>query len=179
MPRRGEAVMVSVTSGGTCALTRSSTSSVGSTSYRGACSKPISPWRVVWSVRPMRPSSRAWAPGPERTRPLTTSPSMSHYTALSRSAQRRLAMPGHQQDHVAIERRAPAAGFEAGDRDVACQLSVQAGQLSWLDGLSRICRSVMVDHRAGDGEKTVACLEELDRASLAWPVDDGAGGHLP
>src|SRR5712692_7001429 len=154
------------------------------------------PWRLVSSVNPMRPSSRAGAPELERTRPLTTLPSMSHYTVLSRHAQRNpphlvgrwarrrrgpegmpeitsaARRPADRKDHVAVEGCASPARIEAGDGHIARQLAMKGRHLLRFDRARGIGGAIVVDHRARDGKEAVTGVEQLDQARLARPVDE-------
>src|SRR5713226_10677498 len=104
---------------------------------------------------------------------------MSHYTALSRSAQRSSGAPTDWQDHVAVERRAIPAGVEAGDGHIARQLAMQRCQLLRLDRAPGVGGAIVIDHRAGDGQETISGVEQLNDARLAWPVDQRRSRHLP
>src|SRR5260370_22967829 len=119
------------------------------------------PWRLVSSVSPMRPSSRAGAPELERTRPLTTfALDVALYgTVASRAT--RSGWPAHGQDHVAVERRACAAGVKAGDAHVAGQLAMQRRQLVRLDGAGRGRGANLGDHPAGQGPESIPRVEPL------------------
>src|SRR5258708_3000367 len=109
------------------------------------------PWRLVSSVSPMRPSSRAGAAELERTRPLTTfALDVALYGTVASRATRSNG-PAYEQDHVAVERRAVPAGLEAGDGHIARQLAMQRRQLFRLDGARGVRGTIVIDHRAGDG----------------------------
>src|SRR5579872_2024236 len=152
MPRRGEAVTVIVTSRGTCASTRPSTSSVGRTSYRGDRRNAATP----------RP---AGAPSDLSTCPPCA---VAFYATVARYATRSEG-GGQEQDGVAVGRGAGPPRIEVAERHVSGELPVQPGKPL----------SVVVQHRAGDSQKTLAAAEELDEPGLARPVHERGRGHLP
>src|SRR5215471_17723823 len=123
MPRRGDEVMVMVTSVGTVLETRSKASSVGRTSYRGC----------------RRNRARASLESPSRRRRdglavAITIPLLSHYTPLSRTAQQlalAVKVKGRRQDqdHVPVGWRARPRRHDACYRVVEGELAMQAGHL--------------------------------------------------
>ena len=92
-----------------------------------------------------------------------------HATIRALCATPPLERQGEQQNDVAVEWRARAAGVEARGRNVARELAMQVGQP----------QPVVVQHRAGDRQEAVSRPEKLDQARLARPIDQRAGRHLP
>src|ERR1700730_6542927 len=188
MPRRGEAVMVIVTSRGTLARTRSSMPSVGRTSYLGAPRKAIRAFLPASSIRPsLREAASAMVTTP-------ASPPTPHETCrrrtiwYCRAPRNGRPVSGMQagggkrrsqgKDHVPVERCAGPRGGEPDEGCVPGQLAVQTREIECFP-IARLNRPVMVHHRAPDRQHAVAGVDYLDHASLAGPVHQRRGGDLP
>src|SRR6266849_908761 len=128
------------------------------------------PWRLVSSLSPMRPSSRA--------EPLTTfSLDVALYgtVALCATTSRGAELAGSRSG------RAGSPPFRNRIRRWGrCPPAPDGGrERSGLDRAAGVGRTIVVDHRARDRQQVVAGLEDLDDASLTRPLADRARRHLP
>src|SRR6202521_4036036 len=185
MPRRGDAVIVIVTSRGTLATTRSSTSSVGRTSYRGERRKATRAFLLASSIRPNRrdAASAIVTTTASSRHPHETCRTIWYCRAPRNGASFRLQAPERKwrpkgKDHVPILGPAGPAGGEPRERRIPRQLAMQPGEVLRVRLAGRV-RPIVVHHRAGDRDRLVAGVEDLDQASLARPVHQRGGGDLP